>query len=150
MSLRTCAGKSLKKLVAVGLFLAMMCSLIAGRAEDDIPGDSVFKSCYSVTFGQTEARKILALINDFRTGDEAWYWNEDDKTKTVCTDLEPLAYDYTLEKVAMQRAAEIALLFAHARPNGTGCCSLGYGLYCCGQRVLQWANSHHYKVIRTK
>ena len=29
---------------------------------------------YDVTYGQTEARTMLAMINDFRTGGDAWYW----------------------------------------------------------------------------
>ncbi len=64
---------------------------------------------------------MLPLINEFRTGSDAWYWNDDNKTKTVLTDLEPMTYDYGLECVAMQRAAECALLFDHVRPNGNIC-----------------------------
>ena len=75
----------------------------------------------TVTYGQTEARTILEMINEFRTGEDAWYWNSDDETKTVLKDLDPLVYDYDLEKVAMQRAAEIAIGYAHTRPNGKGC-----------------------------
>ena len=74
-----------------------------------------------VTYGQTEARSMLSLINDFRTGDEAWEWNSDDTTKTIHTDLNKLAYDYDLEKVAMKRAAEIAIYFSHTRPNEADC-----------------------------
>ena len=74
---------------------------------------------YDVTYGQTEARTMLAMINDFRTGGDAWYWDESDTNKTPVTGLQPLTYDYELEKVAMQRAAEIAISFAHDRPDGT-------------------------------
>jgi len=74
-----------------------------------------------VTYGQTEARGMLEAINAFRQGSEAWYWNEDDATKTVLTDLATLTYDYDLERTAMQRAAEIALMFEHTRPNGESC-----------------------------
>lgn len=71
-----------------------------------------------MTYGQTDARSMLAGINQFRTGSDAWYWNEDNKTKTVCSDLSPLTYDYTLEKIAMLRAREIAISYDHTRPNG--------------------------------
>ncbi len=74
---------------------------------------------YDVTYGQTEARTMLAMINDFRTGGDAWYWAENDADKIQATGLQPLIYDYELEKVAMQRAAEIAINFAHDRPDGT-------------------------------
>ena len=73
----------------------------------------------SVEYGQTEARTILDMINEARTNSEyAWYWNMDDTTKTYCTDLKELKYDYDLERVAMKRAAEIALSYDHERPMG--------------------------------
>ena len=62
----------------------------------------------SVKYGQTEARTILDMINEARTNSEhAWYWNKDDTTKTFCTDLKELEYDYDLERVSMKRAAEM-------------------------------------------
>lgn len=76
-------------------------------------------------YGQTEARSMLDMINDFRTGSDAWAWNETDTEKVTYQNLKTLTYDYGLEKVAMQRAAEIALEFAHERPNGENCFS-GY------------------------
>ena len=73
----------------------------------------------SVKYGQTEARTILDMINAARTNSEyAWYWNMDDTTKTYCTDLKELKYDYDLERVAMKRATEIALSYDHERPMG--------------------------------
>lgn len=73
----------------------------------------------SVQYGQSEARSIANMINDMRTSStDAWYWNEDDTTKTTCSALSELAYDYDLERLAMKRAAEIALSYSHTRPNG--------------------------------
>ena len=77
-----------------------------------------------VRYEQTEARKMLGMINEFRTGDNAWYWDRDDETKIWLNDLDEYQYDYTLEKYAMQRAAEIALNFDHMRPDGTMCYSI--------------------------
>lgn len=71
-----------------------------------------------MTYGQSEARSMLQGINEFRTGSDAWYWNQDNKTKTTCSDLSELTYDYTLKKVAMLRAREIAISYDHTRPNG--------------------------------
>ena len=72
----------------------------------------------SVQYGQTEARTILNMINEMRTSStDAWYWKQDDTTKTYCTNLQPLQYDYDLEKTSMQRAAEIAIIYSHTRPN---------------------------------
>ena len=76
---------------------------------------------YDVKYCQTDARSMLDMINDFRTGSDAWYWNEDDTTKTTLTDLSELTYDYALEAAAMQRAAEIAVYYSHTRPNGSSC-----------------------------
>ncbi len=84
------------------------------------PGSSEKKSYdFNIRFGQTEARDILAMVNAFRTGNDAWAWNEDNTKKVSYSGLEPLKYDYGLEKVAMQRAAEIALCYGHERPNGS-------------------------------
>ena len=74
-----------------------------------------------VTYGQTEARAMLADINAFRTSKtDAWCWDKSDSTKQPCLTTE-LEYDYELERVAMQRAAEIALSYDHTRPNGKEC-----------------------------
>lgn len=76
------------------------------------------------TYGQTEARQMLSLINEFRASGEAWYWNENDTEKVTCGQLDPLTYDYELERIAMQRAMEIAIYYSHTRPNGTDCFTL--------------------------
>ena len=105
----------MKKLLA--LFAALLMISLVGPALAE--GPVAVK--VDVTYGQTEARGMLTLINEFRSGSDAWYWNEDNETKTVCTDLAPLKYDYDLEAAAMQRAAEIAVFFSHTRPNNTKC-----------------------------
>ena len=74
-----------------------------------------------VTYGQTEARTMLADINEFRTSDtEAWCWDKTDSVRESYRTTE-LQYDYALERVAMKRAVEIALSYDHTRPNGTKC-----------------------------
>ena len=78
---------------------------------------------YSLTYGQTEARKMLSMVNSFRTGSEAWHYNQSGK-KVQDKGLKKLTYDYDLERVAMQRATEIAIFFSHTRPNGESCYSL--------------------------
>lgn len=75
-------------------------------------------------YGQTEARDMLQMINTFRTNQqESWVWNQSNTEKIYYSNLAPLQYDYTLEKAAMLRAAEIALSYSHTRPNGTNCFS---------------------------
>lgn len=73
------------------------------------------------TYQQTSARSMLSMINDFRTGSQAWVWNTSDTEKIYYNGLGTLTYDYELEKVAMQRAAELVALYEHTRPNGLSC-----------------------------
>ena len=95
---------------AMLLFLAVPFNVKAATATTPVS--------ISVQYGQTEARTILNMINEMRTSStDAWYWKQDDTTKTYCTNLQPLQYDYDLEKTAMQRAAEIAIIYSHTRPN---------------------------------
>lgn len=96
-----------------GLLILPQKAKATEKAADIIPVN------ISVKYGQTEARTILDMINEARTNSEyTWYWNKDDTTKTYCTDLKELKYDYDLERVAMKRAAEIALSYDHERPMG--------------------------------
>lgn len=115
-------GKNVKKtklrlllllLFIGGLLILPQKAKATEKATDIIPVN------ISVKYGQTEARTILDMINEARTNSEyTWYWNMDDTTKTYCTDLKELKYDYDLERVAMKRAAEIALSYDHERPMG--------------------------------
>jgi uncharacterized protein YkwD len=96
--------------------LSILCCGTVFAAED-----TTYTVNVDVTYGQTEARQMLDLINDFRTGSDAWCWDSDDTEKITYTDLNELEYDYELEKAAMQRAAELAVVFDHTRPDGTLC-----------------------------
>ena len=99
-------------LVLAALMVILMAAF-AGRAEA-----SNVQVDITVKYGQSEARTIVNMINKFRNSSDAWYWNSDNTTKTYCKNLVTLQYDYQLEKVAMLRAAEIALSYGHERPNG--------------------------------
>lgn len=80
-----------------------------------------------VTYGQTEARSMLKMINDFRASN-AQCWNETNTALDTYSNLQPLTYDYAMEKVAMLRAAEIAVFYNHKRPNGERCFTAFEGL----------------------
>ena len=94
---------------------------------------------FTITYGQTEARSMLDMVNSFRTGSDAWYLNEDNATKTYCKGLPKLTYDYQLEKVAMIRAAEVAVAYGHTRPNLTDCFTAyteqGYSHFGAGENI---------------
>ena len=99
-----------------------------------VTADAATPASFSGTFRQGYARTVAEMVNTFRTGSEAWFWNKDNTTKTVYntadgTALKTLTYDYALEQIAMQRAVELARLFSHSRPNGTGCFSCTYDGY---------------------
>ena len=112
MNSRGLRRRGLRGITAVLLALVLIASNITPvRAATD----------YAITgkFYQSEARATLSLINDLRTPGKAWYWSDKSSTtKTEPTNLGALTYDYNLELIAMQRAAEIAVFYAHTRPNG--------------------------------
>ena len=65
---------------AMLLFLAVPFNVKAATATTPVS--------ISVQYGQTEARTILDMINEMRTSStDAWYWKQDDTTKTYCTNL---------------------------------------------------------------
>ena len=113
----------MKKRISLILMVIMILVMIGTIGSNVLAIDvnEIYTVEVPVTYGQTEARKMLAMINEFRTGNEAWILNSDNQTKTTLKNLNNLEYDYKLEEFAMQRAAEIALNFSHTRPNGELC-----------------------------
>lgn len=109
-------------------FVCLTLVLSLSVVHYSVKADDLVTVSYEVTYHQSEARQMLSLINAFRTGG-TWYWNADNVTKTTIAAGEraPLQLDPELEKIAMKRAAEIALLFhsSHTRPNGEGCYTAG-------------------------
>jgi uncharacterized protein YkwD len=100
-------------------------------SDEEIPTLDALTMTLTGTFRQTEARSMLAMINSFRTGSDAWYWNSNNRTKTVYnteggTYLSELTYDYDLEQIAMQRAMELSTFYSHTRPNGQSCFTVTY------------------------
>ena len=93
------------RLIKIILSLMIVFSVIS---LNTVKASTLYNISYNVTYGQTSARTMLSLINDLR---------ED-------VGVDDLAYDYTLEQAAMQRAAEIAIYFSHDRPNEEDCFSV--------------------------
>ena len=112
----------LRKLCSFILALLLLVSITSVPAF--AAGDASAK--VTGTFRYDYAQAQLDMINDFRTGSEAWYWNSDDTTKTTFApgELGTLKLDASLEQIAMERARELALYFSHTRPNGDSCFSL--------------------------
>jgi|GEM_PF-1544266 len=109
-----------RKLVSLLLCLILTASVFtAFDITAFAAGDTVTLNITG-TYYQTMARSALSLVNSFRTSN-TWYWNSDNTTKTTVSGLNALVYDYGLEQIAMQRAAEIAINWAHERPDGQSC-----------------------------
>ncbi|MDE6518591.1 MAG: CAP domain-containing protein, partial [Acetatifactor sp.] len=109
-------GKIRKRIaLLLAMVMALSMELMHVAAADE--GSGQMEVSLNVTYGQTDARAMLDMINDFRTGGDAWALNSAGE-KVTYTDLGELTYDYDLEQIAMQRAAEIAISFLHTRPNG--------------------------------
>jgi len=103
------------------LIIALCCAVVlavGGLAGEASADNSYLTVNFQGTYKQTDCRKMADAVNAFRTGSEAWYWNEANSAKVYCNGLSALTYDYTLERIAMQRCAEIALSYSHTRPNG--------------------------------
>ena len=83
----------------------------------------LFVTAASAEDWMAEARRMLTMINDFRTGGNAWCWNASNTGKKVETRLSPLVYDLELEQVAKTRAEELAISMSHTRPDGSSCFS---------------------------
>ena len=105
-------------------FVCLTLVLSLSVVHYSVKADDLVTVSYKVTYHQSEARQMLSLINEFRTG-RTWNWNTDNVTKTTIAAGErtPLQLDAKLERAAMKRAAEIALFFQHTRPNETSCFS---------------------------
>ncbi len=112
----------MKRMLSLLLCLILVCGTcaFAGAVYENTP-EADFSVQLSVQYHQTEARKVFSMINDFRTGSDAWYWNENNDAKVTVSGLQPMQYDESLEKIAMQRAAELVVQMAHVRPDGTQC-----------------------------
>ena len=112
-------------LILVG---SLMISAAAETAAAEEPGDAELalhepmttNAAIEVTYSQSDARSMLKMINDFRADKNAWLYQSGGGKITV-GGLSPLTYDYTLEAVAMRRAAELAVCYSHTRPDGTNC-----------------------------
>lgn len=116
-----------KRFISFLLLLVMTLSVFALPGMTSFAADETVTISISGQYNQSEARKMLSMINSFRTGSDAWYLAENGKDKITVTGLKTLVYDYQLERIAMQRAAEIALVTGHTRPNGEMCYSVpGY------------------------
>ncbi len=124
------AGKRLSALFAA----LMMFVMSAANCMTAFAAGDMYTVPVTVKYDQAGARSMLDMINKFRTGKDAWYWNGSNTEKIYVSGLSPLVYDYGLEQAAMQRAAEIAVVWDHIRPNGEWCDTAADG-YLHGENI---------------
>ncbi len=115
--------------VLLVLVLPLSCAVNTAQAGDGVTVDVSAKFLYS------EARSMLDMINSFRTGQDAYYLDKDNKTQVQVKGLKKLQYDYNLEKAAMLRALEIAVFFSHTRPNGKKWSTAHSGSYTRAENI---------------
>lgn len=115
----------MKKMIAALMAMVMVLMLLPATAlAEETDGRNLWRVKGIVTYGQTEARSMLELINQFRTNqqeEKAGYWKEDNSEMIYLDQLGALQYDYQLEQEAMCRAAELSIEFGHTCPSGDSC-----------------------------
>ena len=127
--------------------MAALCVLLAALALCPRAARADGTRIFTVTGGEfhiEEARSMIDDINALRTGEDAWYWNASDTEKVYAEGLAPLRYSRALEQVAMQRAAELAMLYDHVRPNhsyGLGYSFVPSGAVSYGENIAYGMNS---------
>lgn len=113
-----------RKLFGLSIVLMMLSVFFIGTLSVKAAESYKIKA----TYGQTEARTMLEMINNFRTGADAWQWDQNGN-KVDMTGNSPLVYDYNLEKIAMLRAMELIASYSHTRPDGSRCFTAYTGSY---------------------
>ena len=109
----------------------LLCLTSCRQGENEITGEqpttntgktNVSPSDATVDINDAEIQSVFTLTNSFRTGNEAFYLNEDNTTTTnLVGQLSALTLDEQLCKAAAIRAKEIVGNFSHTRPNGSSC-----------------------------
>ena len=89
-------------------FLLSLLLLLGSVGMETFASGSTSKISVNVRYDQAEARQILTRVNNLRT-QGSWYYDENN-SKVQTGQLDGLTWDYMLEKVAMLRAAEAAMV----------------------------------------
>ena len=101
--------------------LVLIFALVFAGCKNPVGGGNVDNSNVVPNI-DSEVRACFNLVNQFRTGNEAFYWNEDNTTKTnLVGTLGRLTLDEDLCRAVQIRANEIVTKFSHTRPDGTSC-----------------------------
>lgn len=80
-----------------GLVLSVISAMVLGMGIDA-----------SAAPATSEIAQMYDYVNEFRLGNNTWFWSPDDATKLYCRDLATLEYDDSIASVAARRAQELA------------------------------------------
>ena len=109
--------------------LAALFALFLFSCADDDGTESAPDYSSVVANIDEKVMECFNLTNEFRTGSEAFYLNEDNATTTsLVGKLGILELDAELCRAAQIRANEIVKSFSHTRPNGKSCFTVLYDL----------------------
>lgn len=115
-----------KRFLSTLLIICLLFSITALEPSNIANSETIVTVKVTGIYGQSEAREMLEMVNDLRTGrlldggqSQVWALDENGEVDTESyADLQELEYDYTLEQIAMERAMETILRMNHYRPNG--------------------------------
>ena len=98
----------MKKVISLVLSLVMLMSVFAVSVQS-----------YAAEYvDNSEVQSMFSLVNNFRTGSDAWYWNKANTEKVPCN-LSVYKYDANLEAIAKIRVQELVQKYDHYRPDGS-------------------------------
>ena len=112
--------------LALGILLVSGCGTMTGEGRNSSgSGSSGTSGGSSTVQAEDYILEVFNQTNAFRTGNEAYYWNEDNTTKTnLVGRLGTLTLDADLCRAAQIRAGEIVESFSHTRPDRRDCFSV--------------------------
>lgn len=125
-----CKKRALAFLLALWLLLGPVLAVVHRAEAKELKDIEI-----EVVYYQSEARSVVNLINELRASDDAWAWQPNNVDKYWYKEAGPIHYDYSLEKIAMQRAAEAAFYFDHKRPDGSD------SITCKYDGAIAWAEN---------
>lgn len=104
---------------AMGILFAVLLTVPAIAAAKSTT--TSMPSAAYVRNGYVDCTDAYTYLNQFRTGKDTWYWNQDRTAKIWVRNLKPLKRNKDLEQAARIRAKELVQYFGHTRPNGKRC-----------------------------
>ena len=119
------------------------CKIIVGKAQTAAKNTNTQKKTTNTGKANKDrycdVTQAYSILTKFRSTKNVWYWNSNNKTKTVLNTeskkLCALKRDPKLEATAKVRAKELASRFSHTRPNGESCFKAYPSMWIRGENI---------------